>query len=53
MKPYTIDTLLYENKLASAEDIKDFILEGQAKISFENGKMRMENALAAENGQKW
>ena len=52
MKVYEKDQLLYENKLACPEDIKDFVLEGQAKISFENGKMRMENALAAENGQK-
>lgn len=52
MKAYEIDALLYENNLACEEDIQDFVLEGQAKISFENGKMRMENALAAENGQK-
>ena len=52
MMVYEKDQLLYENKLACPEDVKDFVLEGQAKISFENGKMRMENALAAENGQK-
>ncbi|MCR4756601.1 MAG: YesU family protein [Butyrivibrio sp.] len=44
--------IIYENPLSSAEDIKDFILEGKAKISFENGAMRLENELSAEEGQK-
>ncbi|CAN7713948.1 DUF1961 family protein [Paenibacillus sp. LjRoot56] len=38
-------TLIYENKLASIEDIQDFKLEGMAKITFPNGRLRMENAL--------
>ncbi len=44
--------LIYENPLACEADIQNFILEGQAKISFPNGRMQMENALDAENGQK-
>jgi len=44
--------LIYENPLACKADIKDFVLEGQARISFPEGRMRMENAMAAENGQK-
>lgn len=44
--------LIYENKLASEEDIKDFILEGEAAITFPQGRMRLENKLAAEEGQK-
>lgn len=44
--------LIYENSLSCEEDIKDFVLEGKAKIDFEDGAMRLENALAAENGQK-
>ena len=44
--------LIYENPLASEGDIKEFILEGQAKFSFENGCLRMENALSAAEGQK-
>ncbi|MDE6993625.1 MAG: YesU family protein [Lachnospiraceae bacterium] len=44
--------LIYENPLACEEDVKDFILEGQAKISFPNGRMQLENAMDAENGQK-
>ena len=46
------DTLIYSNPLKSKEDIKDFILEGKAEISFENDCMRMENALSNELGQK-
>lgn len=44
--------LIYSNPLSSEEDIKDFVLEGEASISFNNGCMRMQNKLAAENGQK-
>lgn len=44
--------LIYENALACEEDIKDFILEGEAKISFPNGRMQLENAMDAANGQK-
>lgn len=44
--------LIYENPLACEADIKDFILEGQAKISFPRSRMQLENAMDAENGQK-
>lgn len=44
--------LIYENALSDEADIADFILEGNAKISFENGRMRMENARSASEGQK-
>lgn len=44
--------LIYENNLSNEEDIKDFILEGTAKITFSNQRMRMENALDAAQGQK-
>lgn len=44
--------LIYENKLSCAEDVKDFRLEGSAEIYFEDGKMRMKNALSADLGQK-
>lgn len=44
--------LLYENPLAEEKDIKDFILEGQARIEFNNGCMRMQNALDNDMGQK-
>lgn len=44
--------LIYENLLSCERDIENFRLEGKANITFCDGKMRMENALAAENGQK-
>lgn len=46
------ETLIYSNPLKCKEDIKDFILEGKAEISFINESMRMENALSNELGQK-
>lgn len=43
--------LIYENPLASEQDIKDFVMEGDASVTFENGKMRMKNNLDASLGQ--
>ncbi len=45
-------TLIYENKLCCDKDIASFIMEGQAKVSFPNGKMLMENELDPSLGQK-
>ena len=42
---FTLGKLLYENPLASADDIRDFRVEGKAAITFPRGRMRMENAL--------
>lgn len=44
--------LIYENPLASQEDIQDFVLEGSAVASFPQGRLRLENALSAAEGQK-
>lgn len=44
--------LVYNNLLSCETDVKDFVLEGSANIYFENGKMRMKNALDADLGQK-
>jgi len=44
--------LIYDNPLVCSEDVKDFVLEGQAKITFNNGRMRMENELDPSLGQK-
>ena len=44
--------LIYENALESEKDIKGFIKEGELKVSFPNGKMRLENALDSSLGQK-
>ena len=44
--------LIYCNPLSCAEDVKNFVMEGSAEVYFENGKMRMRNALDAGMGQK-
>ena len=44
--------LLYTNPLATKEDLSGFILEGQAKISFPNKCLRLENVLSANLNQK-
>jgi hypothetical protein len=44
--------LIYSNDLTSENDIKNFKLEGEAFISFENSSMRMKNALDPSLKQK-
>ncbi len=44
--------LIYENPLAAKADIKDFIMEGEAVITFPLGRMRLENKLSEKEGQK-
>lgn len=51
-KPVGHGRLIYENKLACAQDIENFRLEGSAWITFPNGRMRMENAKEPSLGQK-
>lgn len=46
------ETLIYENPLSVPEDVTDFILEGEARISFLNGSMQLENGLDQGLGQK-
>ena len=43
--------VLYENPLAEAADVNDFVLEGSAHITFSDGGMIMENARPPEDGQ--
>ncbi len=43
---------IYYNPLKSEEDIRNFILEGSAHISFPKDRLRLENAISAEDGQK-
>ncbi len=45
-------TLIYENGLSCEEDLNGFRLEGNAKITFPNGRMRMENEMDVTLGQK-
>jgi len=51
-KPQPIGKLIYDNPLASEADLKDFLLEGRALITFPEGRMRLENAESAAIGQK-
>lgn len=46
------EELIYENTLASADDLKGFRMEGEASLSFESGKLRMQNKLDPALGQK-
>jgi hypothetical protein len=50
----TIQTtdLLYHNPFAQPADVDGFRLEGDAEISFPNGRLRMENRLDPAAGQK-
>jgi len=44
--------LLYHNRLQGAEDIGDFLLEGEANISFVDSSMEMQSRLDASSGQR-
>lgn len=44
--------LIYSNPLASPVDVADFRMEGRAAVSFPQGRLRLENILPAEEGQK-
>lgn len=44
--------LLYSNPFATERDVADFRLEGQAQLSFPDGRLRMENSLDPELGQQ-
>lgn len=57
LQTYPIEDLaksrcIYANPLRKQEDIDSFILEGEAVFTFPNGRLRMENKLAVDNGQK-
>jgi hypothetical protein len=52
MEGYRLTDLVYHNPLASAADVSGFCLEGQAAISFPQGRMRMENLRDPAEGQK-
>lgn len=44
--------LIYENRLSCPEDLRDFLLEGKAVMTFPEGRLRLENAESAVLGQK-
>ncbi len=43
---------VYQNPLSNSKDVKDFILEGKALVSFPNNRMRMQNLLDPIEKQK-
>lgn len=52
MSRFNYADIVYSNSLANASDAAGFRLEGEARISFPNGRMRMENLRDPEEGQK-
>lgn len=52
MSEYKLGERIYYNNLSCEQDVEGFVMEGQAKVYFENGKMRMRNALDESLGQK-
>ncbi len=44
--------VIYHNPLASKEDLAGFVLEGQARLDFPEGYLKMENALSFAEGQR-
>ncbi len=49
---FVLGETLYQNSFLSEKDLKGFRLEGEAKFSFPNGRLRMQNALDEGLGQK-
>jgi hypothetical protein len=45
-------TVIYDNPLASAEDLRSLRMEGNAAVSFPLGRIRLESVRDAEEGQK-
>lgn len=44
--------LIYRNNLANEKELEGFVLEGEANLSFPNGRLRMENKIDVALGQK-
>lgn len=51
MSKENFTNLIYENPLSCESDVKNFVLEGEANISFENGVMRLASKLDPALGQ--
>lgn len=48
---YELGDVIYENKLADPTDVVGFRMEGDAAVTFPQGRMRMENCRDPEEGQ--
>jgi len=54
MTSFTIGDLLYANPLAAAADVRDFVREGPATLTFPHGHLRLEGGAAVgENFLLW
>ncbi|MDI7776416.1 DUF1961 family protein [Asticcacaulis sp. EMRT-3] len=42
---------IYANPLRTADDVKGFVMEGEALVDFDTGRMRLKNARSAADGQ--
>lgn len=51
-RPEELTRLLYDNPLSDRECLEKFVLEGEARMSFPNGRLRLENAKSEKQGQK-
>ena len=49
---YSVLKTIYFNPLSKQEDVVEFVLEGEARVSFENESMRLQNLLDDGLGQK-
>lgn len=49
---YEYGELIYDNPLASESDTEGFVMEGDASVTFPEGKMRLENNLDPSLGQE-
>ncbi len=52
MFSFEVGDTVYENPLAAESDAAGFRLEGEARISFPNGRLRMENLRDPAEGQR-
>lgn len=54
MEKYGIEigNCIYENKLSCQEDLTGFVLEGDARVTFPNGRLCLENGMDPSNGQR-
>lgn len=48
---YQKKKLFYQNPLACLKDVEGFVLEGQAEISFPDGRLRIRNTMDESEGQ--
>lgn len=50
MPAWHLADVIYDNALACEKDVSEFVMEGQAAVSFPMGRLRLENKLPPELG---